>query len=125
LGVPGDESIGRMELQTLCRHEIVKLEQHAPLSEVAILDDQVLSAFRCRICSMPDLLTYTGEPPIAFAMSVIDAVEADGSVQSRSKKVPFSGSVSEKGEHLRYQGIRCSRQKRLGFFIALRRFPRR
>ena len=34
------KSICRMELQTLCRHEIVKLEQHPPLSEVAILDDQ-------------------------------------------------------------------------------------
>jgi hypothetical protein len=34
------KSICRMELQTLCRHEIVKLEQHPPLREVAILDDQ-------------------------------------------------------------------------------------
>jgi hypothetical protein len=35
------KSICRMELQTLCRHEIVKLEQDPPLSEVAILDDQI------------------------------------------------------------------------------------
>ncbi|MGF6551677.1 hypothetical protein [Paraburkholderia youngii] len=28
-----------MELQTLCRHEIVKLEQHPTLSKVAIPDD--------------------------------------------------------------------------------------
>lgn len=34
------KSICRVELQTLCRQEIVKLEQHPPPGEVAILDDQ-------------------------------------------------------------------------------------
>src|SRR5579864_9335314 len=33
------KSICRMELQTLCRHEIVKLEQHPPLSSFAGYND--------------------------------------------------------------------------------------
>ena len=62
-------------------HRIITAERSLigrPQVKSRVATINILSAFHYCICSMPDLLTYTGEPLNEFATSVIDALEAEG-----------------------------------------------